>query len=332
MKGKTVILLLGILLFSLNAGASPLSFRLCPGLSWIDGGDLNRNIQGWKSYIEDYYQSPYSLECDLKKLHGLWSLQAEVVYTFSPRISLALGLEFLTGDAQGSVFFHLGTEEDYFRSVQDFGTVFLDEQSFQKPRYRLQSIPLTLTFYYSFPFGRGVNFFLGCGGGYYWARLNYKEEFDYHFEYKDQNNLNGSLVEFIDNYFSSGIYSEKTSSMAFGLQAKGGLEIKIGKRFHFLLEAQARMVDSSDWSGSKSDEYEWSHTWGYWGSLSDSGSEKISDKGKLWMVDFQSEETGKSYSRFFFSSQKPSSPYTEARPAKINLNGFSIRAGIRIYL
>lgn len=332
MKGKTLILLLGILFFPLNSGASPLRFRLCSGLSWIGGGDLNRNIEGWKSYIEDYYQRPYSLECDLKKLHGLWSLQAEVVYAFCPHISLALGLEFLTGSAQGSVFFHLGTEEDYFHSAQDFGTVFLYEQSFQKPRYKLQSLPLTLTLYYYFPLGRAVNFFLGCGGGYYWGILNYKEESDYLFEYKDQNNLNGSLVEFIDNYNSSGIYTEKTSSKAFGFQAKAGLEIKIGNSSHFLIEVQTRMVDFSDWSGRKSDDYKWSHTWSYWGSLSDSGSEKISDKGKLWMANFQSEETGKSYPRFFFSTQKPSSPYAEARPAKINLNGFSIRAGIRIYL
>jgi hypothetical protein len=332
MKRKTAVLLLGILLFCLNAGASPRNFRLCPGLGWIGGGDLNQSIQAWKDYLEDYYQSPYSLECDLNKLHGLWGLQAELVYDLSPRISLALGLEFLAGSAQGSVSYHLGTEEDYFHSSQDFGTVSLDEQSYQKPGYRLECIPLTLTFYYSFPFGPKVNFFLGCGGGYYWGILNYKEEFDYHFEYKDQNYLNSTLVEFVDNNSSSGIYSEKTSSKAFGLQAKAGLEIKIGERLHLLLEAQTRMVDFSDWKGSKSDDYEWSHTWGYWGSYYDSGSAKTSEEGKLWMVDFQSEETGKSYSRFFFSSQKPSSPYNEARPARINLNGFSLRAGIRIYL
>lgn len=332
MKGKAVTLLLGILLFSLNAGASKLSFRLCPGLSWIDGGDLNRNIQGWKSYLEDYYQSPYSLDCDLKKLHHLWDLQAEVVFALSRRFSLALGLEFLTGEAQGSVFFHLNKEEDYINSPQDFGAIFLDEQSLQKPRYRLQSIPLTLTFYYSFPFGRQSNFFLGCGAGYYWSQMSYQEEFDYYFDFKDQKNLSGSQLEFIDRYLSSGTYSEKTSSKAFGLQAKAGLEIKIREGSYFILEAQARMVDFKNWTGSRGEEYDWSHTWDYWGALSDSGSEKTSDKGKLWMVDFRSEETEKSYSRFLFSSQEPSSPYTEARPAKINLNGFSIRVGIRIYL
>jgi len=331
MKGKAFILLSGIIIFFLNAQASEPGFKLSPALSWIDGGDLNRHIQGWQSYVIDRYLSPYSLECDLKELHRLWSLEAEITYDFSPRISFALGLESLTGEAQGSVSHRLSQEEDYFYSPQDFGTIFLDEQSFRMPRYRFQIIPLTITLYYFLPFGNRLDLYLGCGAGYYWGRVSYKESYQYDFDYKDEKNLSGSPVEFIDRYSSSGTYSEKTSSKAFGLHARAGLELKIRERFYLILEAQARKVCFSDWTGSKNDEYDWSHTWGYWGSFSDEGTEEVSEEGKLWMTDFLSEETGKSYSRVVFSAEKPVSAYSEARPAKINLNGLAIRVGIRIY-
>jgi len=49
------------------------------------------------------------------------------------------------------------------------------------------------------------------------------------------------------------------------------------------------------------------------------------------MVEFKSDETGKSYPRFVFSEEKPLFfSYTEIKPAKINLNGFSLRIGIKI--
>jgi len=333
MKSKSLLLLLGFLVFSLHAQALELSLKLYPALSRVDGGDLNRNIQGWKSYLEDRNQSPYSLNYNLKELHGFWGFGAELAYVLSSRLSLALGIEFLTGQTEGKILSSLSKQENYFNSPEDFGTIFSDEQSSQQPKYRLQSIPLTLTIYYYFPIVTRLNFFLGCGAGYYWARTVYRENYKYNFDYRDEKNLSGSLVEFIDRYSSSGTYSEKTSSGAFGLQAKGGLEIKIRKRFHLILEAQIRRISFSGWKGKKSDKYTWSHTWGYWGAYSDSGSVEEVDEGKVWMAEFRSDETGKSYPRLVFSEQEPSSPlYSKAKLAKISLNGFSLRLGIRIYL
>ena len=71
MKIKSLLLVLGFLVLSLKSQASELSLKLCPALSRLDGGgDLNRSIQGWKSYLEDRNQSPYSLNYNLKELHG----------------------------------------------------------------------------------------------------------------------------------------------------------------------------------------------------------------------------------------------------------------------
>jgi len=109
------------------------------------------------------------------------------------------------------------------------------------------------------------------------------------------------------------------------------LEYKIRSGIHLIVEAAGRMVEFKEWKGNQNDSFSWDHTWGYWGAYSDKDSLKEAAEGKLWMVIFHSEETGKSYPRFIFSDEKPSSSfYTEVRPARINLNGLSLRAGIKI--
>lgn len=333
MKRKAVFFLLCFLVSFLDIEASQLSFKICGGGSWVYGGDLNKNIQGWNNYFNDRNKNPYSFDYDVKELHSLWEGGAEVGYALSSRFRVALGLEFLAGATEGEMFSSLNQEQDYYNAADDFGTIFLDEQSFQKPEYRVQSIPLTLTLYYSLPLGPRASIFLGCGGGYYSGKITYKENYEYNFDYKDEKNLSGSLLEFVDQYSSSGTYSEKSTSKAYGFHAKAGLELNIRRGLYLIIEAQGRLVDFNIWSGNKKDSYTWNHTWGYWGAFSDNGSSEESKEGKLWMVEYNSEQTGKSYPRLVFSGEEPlSSSFSGARAAKINLNGFSFRVGIKISL
>lgn len=333
MKRKAFFLLLSFLVSFLNAGASELSLKLWGGGSRVDGGDLNRNISGWDSYFEDRNKAPYSFSYDVKRLQAVWGCGAELTWRPFTHLSFGLGLEFLRGAAEGEMASHMTEEQAYFNSSQDFGTIFIDEQSSQQPKYRIQSIPLTLTLYYFFTFGKKVNLFLGCGGGCYFGKMTYRENYSYDFDYTDEKNLSGSILEFIDQYSTSGSYSEEMSCKAFGFHAKGGCEFKIGGRLYFIVEAQGRKVGFNDWKGQKKDSYTWSHTWGYWGVFSDEDSAEEAGEGKLWMAEFVSDETGKSYPRFVFSEEKPLSPsYSRPRPAKINLSGLSLSLGIRISL
>lgn len=317
----------------LNIEASQISFRIYGGGSWADAGDLNKNIRGWSNYFKDRNQTPYSFGYDVKEIQSLWEGGAEVAYSLSSRFFIALGIEFLKGGTKGEMTSRLNQEQDYFYSPADFGTIFIDERSIQYPEYRLQCIPITLTLYYSFPFGTRVNFFLGCGGGYYSGKMTYREDYQYDFDYRDEKNLSGSILEFVDQYSSSGTYTEKSTCKAFGFHTRGGLELKIRTNIHLIIEGHGRWVNFSEWKGSKKDSYTWDHTWGYWGSSSDQGSFEEVEEGKLWLAEFKSDETGKSYPRFVFSKNKPvASSYSGTRPAKINLNGLSIRMGIRIFL
>lgn len=317
----------------LKTDASQLSFRIYGGMSWADGGDLNRNLRGWKNYFSDRNKNPYSFEYGVEELHRFWESGAEITYFLSSRFRIGLGFEFLVGSTEGEMSSSLELEKNYFNSSDDFGTIFLEEQSLQRPQYSLKTIPVTITFYYSFPFGGGGNIFVGLGGGYYSGKLKYKEDYQYNFDSRDEYMLSGSLTSFVDQYSSSGGYSEESTCKTFGLHARGGLAIKIYKNLHLVFEVLGRRVDFNDWRGSKKDEYSWNHTWGFWGTNTDEGSMQESDEGKLWMVEYQSDETGKSYSRFVFSEEKPLySSYLEARTAKINLNGFSLRIGIKVSL
>ncbi len=330
---STFFLFLCLFFFSLHCEASPPSIRIYSAGSWIEGGDLNRNIQGWTGYFADRNLGPYEAAFSLKELHRQKSFGAEILYPLTSGLSVGLGVEFLTGATEGEAYSRLSQEQDYFNSAEDFGTIFIDEQSTQDPRYKLQSMPLNLTFYYSFPFGSRFVFFLGCGGSYYFGRLTYTEDYEYSFNYKDEKNLSGTPVEFVDRYSSTGIYSEDTTCNALGLHALSGLEVRIGRRLHLVVEAFGRKVGFSGWKGTKNDRYTWNHTYGYWGEFSDQGSSEESERGTLWMVDLRNDETGNSYPRFIFSEERPASPsYTDVRPARISLSGFSFRVGIKISL
>lgn len=301
-------------------------------MSWFDGGDVNKSIQGWRGYFQDHNNNPYSLSYDLKELHGFWGSGAEVSIQLSSQINIALGFEYLTKSSFGVISSDLNQEQSYSNSSDDFGTFTVDEHTLQNPKYLIRSFPITLTLYYSFPFKANLNFYFGGGLGFYFGRLLYEEEYSYTFDYTDENYISNSLVEYYDQYSASGTYSEKSQSKALGPHLCGGIQFKVSDGVHFVVEAFSRWVDFDSWKGNKSDQYAWEHTWGYWGAYSDNGSVNEINQGKLWIGEFQSNENGKSYSRLVFSEEKPHSLYLNPRPAKINLNGFSLKIGIKLSL
>jgi len=330
---KTIGWISCLLLIFSSADASPLSLKITGGIGWLDGGDLNKNIQGWKDYFSDRNISPYTFNFDVNEIHRSWEGGIEITYSISPRWRIGLGLDVLHGNTKGTMSSSVELDEDYFRSTYDFGTVVLAENREQRPEYRLRTIPVILTFYHAAPFSEKGNIFLGLGGGYYFGRLEYKENYQYDSDYRDDNILSGSLLRYIDQYSSSGDYTEESSDNALGLHGLAGLEWKVTERFHLVFEVIGRWVNFSGWTGDKTDSYSWDQTWGYWGTNRELGSEEKSSGGKLWMVDFQDEITGKSYPRFVFTEEKPrSASYQKVSPAKINGNGFSFRIGIKIGL
>jgi hypothetical protein len=333
MKKKAAVGLSCVFLFIIKMEAFPLSLKIAGGVGWISGGDLNRHIRGWGDYFHDRSTGPYSYDFDLQELHLWRGGGLEVLYSISPRFQVGLGLEYLTGSTDGEMTSSLEYEEDYFNSSQDFGTIYLEESRLQRPRYELRIIPLNLTLYYSFPFSARGSAFVGLGAGYYSGKLNYGEDYQYDFDYKDNKMLSGSLLSFVDRYATSGVYTEESRARSLGLHGKAGLRFRVYKNFCFLVEIIGRWAALQNWEGTKRDVFEWDHSWGFWGVNAERGSSDENYSGKLWMGEYRSDVTGESYPRFIFSEEEPSfSSYDEVRPARIDLSGISLKIGIRISL
>ena len=333
MKKNAVFCFFCVFLFMMKVEASSLSLKITGGMSWIGGGDLNRHLRGWKDYFQDRNVKPYSYDFNVGELHLWWEGGLEMVYSLSPRFQMGLGLEYLDGSTEGEMSSSVEYEMDYVNSSQDFGTISLEERRIQRPRYQLRAIPLNFTLYYCFPFSTEGRAFIGLGAGYYFGKLNYREDYQYDFDYKDDNVLSGSLLSFVDRYETSGVYAEEARARSLGLHGKAGLCYRVYKNFHFVVEIMGRWASLENWEGNKRDAFDWDHTWGFWGANRENGSSDEEHSGKLWMVKFRSDVTGKSYPRFVFSEEEPLfSSYSEGKPARIDLSGISLRVGIRIGL
>jgi hypothetical protein len=328
---RFLFLLFGILFGAGSSAAIDFSLKVYSGWSWIDGGDLNASISGWRHYYQDRHQlnDRFTFSYDLAEMHGADEAGGEVIIRFTPRWSVGLGAAFLRQRRTGKISTTLITGEYSPLSPSQWIQTYLIEESSQFPLFIRETIPITLTLGYSVPLGETYELNLGIGAGVYLSSLSYEEEYSYRLEYTEDRHAGDSLVRYADWYDTSGRYTENTTSKAVGLHGKLGLDVRLTSFLFLSIEVLGRWVAAKNWEGNKSDAYEWWHTWGLWGSYSDSGKEEESYDGKLWRVDVRSDQTGNTYPRLVFSAEEPvSSSYTNVRPANINLSGFSIRVGL----
>ncbi len=333
MRGRTWIasLLVGILFSGNSSAAIDFSFKLHSGRSWIDGGDLNAGISGWRRYYQDRHRltDDFTFSYDLPEMHGAAEAGGEIIFRFTPRWSARLGAGFLRQKRIGEISTTLITGEYNPISPSEWIQTYLTEDSSKFPVFVRETIPITLTLGYSIPLGEIYELDLGIGAGVYLSSLSYEEDYTYTFNYTEDRHSGDSLVRYADWYNTRGRYTEKTTNKALGLHGKLGLDVRLTSSLFLSLELLGRWVRARNWEGNKSDAYEWNHTWGLWGSYSDSGEEKESYNGKLWRVDVRSDQTGSTYPRLVLSAEEPvSSFYTRVSLANINLSGFSIRVGL----
>jgi hypothetical protein len=313
--------------------ASQIGLKLYAGGSWINGGSLNTHLRDWENYLLDRsIDENYSLTQSLQQFHWMKEVEAEIFYSISSRFRIALAFSFISGSQLGEIDSNLSLEEDYYRSPTDFGTVTTNEISFQEPLYRLRTYPISLILYYTFNAGDNLDIFVGAGASYYSAKLVYEENYEYDFNYTEENTAMGTMLPFNDQYSSTGIYTEEFNSHTIGALLKCGIEYKMSKKLCFVAEILGRWAELTDWEGTKEDSFIWDHTWGYAGENSDNGSSVETGRGTLWLGNYQSDETQKSYYKFVISEQKPGDPILSAEPAVIDLSGISFRIGIKISL
>lgn len=330
-KNRAVFFVCLILGLVGQLAAAEFSLKILGGWGWSEGGDLNRSISGWREYFRDKESAIFSSTYGVDEIHALGELGGGLTIKISPRWRLGVEISFLRQRGRGEISTRLSSIEPYSLSPLQSGVVSLNETSTQSPFWRVEAIPVVLSLSYLFPLGEKVNLWVGGGGGLYFGRYVYQEEYALESDYLDEVTGPGSFVQYVIQYSTSGNYTEKLKTVALGLQGAAGLEIKLTTSLSLSLEILGRWVDLGSWEGTKRDFYQWSQTWGYGGISSDQGSNEDTSDGELWRVDDLSEETGKAYPRLLFSKGEPvSSSYSEARSASIRLSGMSVRIGLGI--
>jgi hypothetical protein len=322
------------------AGGCLLLSRLCAldfglkaygGWSLTPGGDLNRSIRGWRDYYASRSGASFSSSFAWKELSGVFEAGGELEVAISSRWRLGLGAGYLPGVTAGKISTRLSTRQTTVISATQSKIVSVDETTSRTPRAELRTVPVLLTVTYLLGRGHKLDMYAGVGGGVYFGRYSDTEQYQDNFNSTDDLVSAGSTVRFVDQSAASGVYSEEANHTAWGIHGLVGLAYWLSPSLSATVEVIGRWVERKGWTGTKTDSYNWSHTWGPAGGYSDSGKVSESSGGELWRVDAVSETTGKTYPRLVFSEKQPAgSGYASARPADLGLTGVGLRVGLRL--
>ncbi len=329
MPRKIFLLAVGFCTLFEPSVASELTAKFCAGWSRVDGGDLNKSIDGWQRYYHDL-QSPYfSAEYRLEKMHDFPEVGLEIVYHLSPRWGVGIQACWQRQRRSGDISTRMAKAETSPLFPSGTMSITLEETSTKKASFTLESLPVVLTVSYSLPLSGNLELDLGVGGGMAWSRLHYAEDGQYSFNYFEEKILPSARFDYVEKFNSSGGYSEKTKSYGLCFSGRLGLVFKLNSSLSLTAELFGRFLELKNWKGKKSEELKWQQTWGPGGAFSDRGESEESVSGRLWRVDVQSNDTDGRYPRLVLAQEKPASPaFASVRLARIDLSGVGLRIGI----
>jgi hypothetical protein len=307
------------------------SLKVYGGWRLASGGDLNSSIIGWRDYYADRSSASFSSLFDWQELNAALEAGAELEVGISPRLSFGLSVGIMPGVTSGTISTKSATAQTTAVSASVSKTVTVEETTSRMPRTELTAVPVLLTAYYRFALGERLMLVAGAGGGAYFARYSYSEPYEYNFSSVEDLVSAGLTSRYIDRSAVSGEYFEEAQDARWGVHALVGLEYRLGGNLAAVFDVSGRWVSQGPWGGSKTDDYEWSRTWGPWGGYSDFGEVTESSEGELWIVETVSDTTGKTYPRLVFSEEQPAgSGYAFARRADLGLGGIAVRLGLKI--
>ncbi|GAF76815.1 unnamed protein product, partial [marine sediment metagenome] len=318
-------------------GKKLMSIYLGGGLNNISGGDLNGMIKDWNEAYKDYddYFLTADYSADWKELKWLQNLKGEILFNLSPSFSIGLGVEYLIKKNKGDLTIDY-EDSGTFDGPGYYYNVFHEANDLWEPEYKLSAIPITFNVYFFIPIDSIGEVFITGGVGFYFGRLEYNEPYEYIEEYLEDyyGDDDTYWYSWIDNYSFTETYIYEAKCNQIGFHGGIGFDIKLLSNISLVVEGNYRYVNFKNWEGSGSDNWSWDETWG-WSDLGyseDSGSGSESwEEGKIWYWEYNDSDTEKQYKRIFLLEEEPevSEEIKNVRQAEINLNGFSLRLGIR---
>ena len=313
------------------------SFYLSGGLIEIDGGDLNGVIRDYKQLVadfNDFYLTSFT--ADWNEFKRITNWKAEVLVNITSSLSFGLGVEYMNSKIQrGNITLNTPGSGIFDGGAYYYNYTLTDNYQFA-PQQELTVIPFTFSFYYFIPIGNIAEIFVNAGVSYNIGRLKYNEtyqsEYDYQAEYyaSDDN----FWYTYIDDYTEEGTYSYSVKCNETGLHAGLGFDIKPFSFISLVVEGTYRRVNFKNWIGSGDDNYDWAEQWGRsdLGYSTDSGNESDAWSGKIWYYELYDSDLDNQYGFLSLHEEAPEADefIKNVRAGEININGFSLRAGIRI--
>ena len=313
------------------------SLYLGGGLTDIDGGDLNGVIRDCKQLIADWndlYSTDYS--ADWNELERITNWKAEVLVNITSSLSFGLGVEYMNHKTQrGNIVLN-----DSYSGTTDLGPSYYDYTLTNNdqfaPQQELTIIPVTFNFYYFIPLGNIAEIFVKAGFSYNIGRLKYNETYQYDTDYQEDHYYNDDTFRYtyIANSTEDGTYSYSVKCNETGIQAGLGFDIKPFSFLSLVVEGTYRRVNFKNWVGSEDDSWSWDEQWGRSdiGLSTDSGTDSDANSGRIWYYERYYSGLDKQYGFLSLHEEAPEADdiTKNVREANININGFSLRAGIRI--
>ena len=318
-------------------GKKRVSIYLSGGLTDIDGGDLNGVIRDYKQLVadfNDFHLTNYTIDWNEFKRITNW--KGELLVNITSSLSFGLGVEYLNSKIQrGLIELNNPDSGTVSGGAYYYNYTLTDNYQFA-PQQELTIIPITFSFYYFVPIGNIAEVFVTAGVSYNIGRLKYNEtyqsEYDYQADYYGSDDT--FWYTYIDDYTEDGIYSYSVKCNETGLHAGLGFDIKPFSFISLVVEGTYRRVNFKNWLGSGDDSWNWDEQWGRsdLGYSTDSGNDSDAWSGKIWYYGLYDTDLDKQYGFLSLHEEAPEADdfIKNVRAGEININGFSLRAGIRI--
>jgi len=294
-------------------------------------------IRDYKQLIADYndfYLTSYTI--DWNEFNRITNWKGELLVNITSSLSFGLGVEYMNSKIQrGLIALNDSDSGTIDAGLYHYNYTETDNYQFA-PQQELTIIPVTFNLYYFIPIGNIAEIFVNAGVSYNIGRLKYNET--YQSDYQYQADYFGSDDSFwytyVNNSTEDGTYSYDVKCNETGLQAGLGFDIKPFSFISLVVEGTYRRVNFKNWVGSGDDNWNWDEQWGRSdiGYSTDSGNESDAWSGKIWYYDLYDSDLDKQYGFLSLHEQAPEADefIKNVRVGKININGFSLRAGIRI--
>jgi len=270
------------------------SIKFSGGLNYITGGDINRHLKTYDTYLSEmtYYEGG-----ETKRVHYLSNLEGELRWDISSKYALSVGIGYIHGE-----------NESYFefRGPFPFQSTWESSQNYII-KSGIKTIPLELGIYYTLPLRSRINLLFDIGICYYFSKGSlYKQHWSSAY----------------GGYFIIYTKEERYDLTANGLGCYGGagFEFDIANNLALVLEIQGRYA-RINLKGKRTSSV-WEAPW-----VEEEGNLYIGER------DLMDKGYREHCPDLIISKSRPSGDeFQNIREAVLDLSGLSFKMGIRIKL